>query len=246
MRWLILSDIHGNWDALQAVLADAAGDYDSIICCGDLVDYGAEPNEVVHWVRGHVKHVIRGNHDRVCAGLGGIEDFSPIAQCAALWTHENLTAENFEYLEQLPQGPVPLDGFVYCHGALSHEDDYLITLDDARDQRGRLETPVTIFGHTHAQGGFLVLPHAVRRIGQVARGSDEAILEIQAERWYLLNPGAVGQPRDGDPRAAYAIFSPDDRAFAFRRVEYEVKRAAMKIIRAGLPDRLAGRLLTGD
>ncbi len=245
MRWLILSDIHGNFDALQAVLADAEGLYDDIVCCGDLVDYGAEPNEVVYWVRDHVKHVIRGNHDRVCAGLGGIEDFSPIAHAAALWTNGALASDALDYTRNMRQGPVALDGFTYCHGAMTDEDDYLISNADAHDQRDHLSTPVTLFGHTHVQGGFLLLPKGVRRVEPPARQSNERIVEIQPDAWYLLNPGAVGQPRDSDPRAAYAIYSPKDRVFVLRRVTYDVESAMHKILAAGLPARLAIRLASG-
>ena len=245
MRWLILSDIHGNLDALQAVLADAQGRYDDIVCCGDLVDYGAQPNEVVYWVRDHVKHVIRGNHDRVCAGLGGLEDFSPIAHAAAIWTNTALAPDALEYVRNMPQGPVALDGFTYCHGAMTHEDDYLITGADARQQRDHLVTNVTIFGHTHVQGGFEILPKSVRRVEATAFHSNERAVEIRPSEWYLLNPGAVGQPRDGDPRAAYAIYSTADRTFIHRRVAYDVDSAMSKILDAGLPDRLAGRLATG-
>ncbi len=245
MRWLILSDIHGNFDALQAVLAHAEGRYDDIVCCGDLVDYGAEPNEVVHWVREHVQHVIRGNHDRVCAGLGGFDDFSPYAQTAALWTQQAMTPECLAYVTNLRKGPVPLDGFTYCHGALTDEDEYLITTDDARLQRDHLNSPVTLFGHTHVQGGFLLRPGGVRRIEATAFYAEQRNIEIQAGEYYLLNPGAVGQPRDGDPRAAYAVYSVPDRLFTHYRVAYDVEAAMGKIIAAGLPYRLAERLATG-
>lgn len=245
MRWLILSDIHGNFDALQAVLADAEGRYDDIVCCGDLVDYGAEPNEVVAWVRDHVRHVIRGNHDRVCAGLGGLEDFSPIAHTAALWTNRAMTPDSLAYVTGMLQGPVALDGFTYCHGAMTNEDDYLITGADAREQRDFLSTQVTIFGHTHVQGGFLLVPKGVRRIEATAFHSNERVVEIKPDDYYLLNPGAVGQPRDGDPRAAYAIYVPKDRVFLHRRVAYDVDSAMSKIVSAGLPDRLALRLASG-
>ena len=109
MRYLILSDIHANWEALEAVLADARGDYSEILCCGDLVGYGADPNAVVEWARGQVKAVVRGNHDKACAGLEDLEWFNSVARAAAIWTGRALMPENLDYLRNLPQGPLAMD-----------------------------------------------------------------------------------------------------------------------------------------
>ena len=109
MRYLILSDIHSNWEALEAVLKDAAGAYDTVLCCGDLVGYCADPNRVLDWCRANVKRIVRGNHDKVVAGLDGLEWFNPVAQAASLWTRHELTPENLDYLANLPKGPLTVD-----------------------------------------------------------------------------------------------------------------------------------------
>jgi len=241
--YLILSDIHGNDDALGAVLEDARGRYDQLLCLGDLVGYGAEPNAVVDWARAKVPSIIRGNHDRACAGLDPIEHYNPAARASALWTRSTLTSGNLEYLQRLPRGPLPIScaqgNFDLVHGSPLDEDDYLITLSDAAQIRAHLETRLSFFGHTHMQGGFLVARGGVRRI------VPGRVLEIEPDHFYLVNPGSVGQPRDGDPRAAYAVYSPEERVIEFRRVEYDVAMAAEKIRQAGLPESLGARLHRG-
>ena len=111
MRYLVVSDLHSNWEALEAVLADARDRYDSIVCCGDLVGYGPDPNPVVDWARAHLRAVIRGNHDRACTGLENLEWFNPVARVASVWTMSQLTPVNLDYLRNLPAGPVAVDNF---------------------------------------------------------------------------------------------------------------------------------------
>jgi len=240
---LIVSDIHANLDALDAVLADAQGRYTSILCLGDLVGYGADPNPVVEWARAHAEVTVRGNHDRACVGLDPIEGYNVAARKSAEWTHGVLTPENKAYLERLPRGPIPYlyagGSFDLVHGSPADEDEYLINALDVHPLRAVLETQVTFFGHTHVQGGFLVTKTAVRRIRIVGT------IEIEPDYLFLLNPGSIGQPRDGDPRAAYALYSPEERTVEYRRVKYDVDRAASKILDAGLPDSLARRLHEG-
>jgi hypothetical protein len=117
VRYLIVSDLHANWQALEAVVGEAAGRYDQALCCGDLVGYGAEPNLVVDWVRANCAVVVRGNHDKVSTGQEDLEWFNPVARAAALWTQQNLTAANAEYIRGLAKGPVLLDGFQVLHGS---------------------------------------------------------------------------------------------------------------------------------
>jgi predicted phosphodiesterase len=244
MPFLIVSDIHANLEALQAVLDDARGRYGSILCLGDLVGYGADPNAIVEWTRENVAVVIRGNHDRASAaedpsGFDTVETFNPIAQASTYWTRDALLPENRAYLETLPRGPLPYEGVDLVHGSPADEDEYVITIADAAPLLAALETPLTFFGHTHKQGGFL---RKRRMMGPLpAKGT----LELEPDYFYLLNPGSVGQPRDGDPRAAYAVYSPEERTVEFRRVAYDVDRAAAKIRAAGLPDFLAARLHEG-
>jgi len=238
LPYLILSDIHANLEALQAVLDDAAGQYDRILCLGDLVGYGADPNAVVDWSRENARVIVRGNHDRA-AGSGSLENFNPAARVSTRWTRNALTTANREFLERLPRGPIPYEGFDLIHGSPADEDEYLITLADIALIRPHLGARLSFFGHTHRQGGFLL----TRRDTAAIR--PELRLEIEPDYFYLVNPGSVGQPRDSDPRAAYIMYSPLEAAVEFRRVVYDVDRAAAKIRAAGLPDSLAGRLFAG-
>ena len=130
MPYLILSDIHSNLEALTAVLADAQGLYDKILCLGDLVGYGADPNPVVEWARDNVATIVRGNHDRACCGLDDLEDYNPAARLSAIWTRRAISPETRQYLEQLPQGPLPLEGFDLSHGSPFDEDEYLVNISD--------------------------------------------------------------------------------------------------------------------
>lgn len=243
MPYLILSDIHGNLEALDAVLADAEGRYDCILCLGDVVGYGADPNPLTEWVREEATAVVRGNHDRACSNDDSLELFNPAARFSAMWTRRALTDENRLYLQQLQQGPLrieePHGSFLLCHGSPIDEDQYVVDTDDARLLLSVLEDRVTFFGHTHIQGGFLLGPQGVHRI-QPWRP-----LAISPDDHYLVNPGSVGQPRDGDSRAAYAIFDLEHGTVEFRRVEYDIDGAANKIRQAGLPEILAARLYDG-
>jgi diadenosine tetraphosphatase ApaH/serine/threonine PP2A family protein phosphatase len=244
MPYLIVSDIHANLEAWEAVLDDAQGRYESILCLGDFVDYGADPNAIVEWAARHAPVSIRGNHDRVAAASvadapDSMAVFSPGARASALWTRDTLTAASRDYLERLPRGPLPHEGFDLVHGSPADEDEYLLTPADAVLVRDDLGAQLTFFGHTHRQGGFLLTHRAAGYIDPARP------LEIEPDYFYLVNPGSVGQPRDGDPRAAYALYWPLERVVEFRRAAYDVDRAAAKIRAAGLPDFLAARLSEG-
>ncbi len=244
MRSLILSDIHANWEALEAVLAQAEGRYDRILCCGDIVGYGADPDRVIDWVRANVASVIRGNHDKACAGLDDLEWFHPAAKRSALWTRKVTRPENVDYLKNLPRGPETMDGFQILHGSPIDEDEYLISEQDAAQTFPYVEVAVSFFGHTHVQGGFGAMNRQVRRIPGVA--GESFGLEMEGEALYLINPGSVGQPRDGDPRAAYAVYDEAQSRVMYYRVAYDVAGAQKKILGAGLPEVLATRLTTGN
>ncbi len=245
MRYLILSDIHSNWEALQAVLQDAAGEYDAVLCCGDLVGYCADPNRVIDWCRSGLNAIVRGNHDKVVAGLDGLEWFNPVAQAASLWTRRELSADNLEYLTNLPRGPLTMEDFVLAHGAPIDEDEYLTDIHEARQAFNYVERPVTFIGHTHLQGGFRLETRHVERIQRPDPQTGALPIVVKPDAWYLFNPGSVGQPRDRDSRAAYAIYYPEERTVALRRVAYDIATAQAKIHRAGLPDSLAHRLASG-
>jgi predicted phosphodiesterase len=245
VRYLIVSDIHANREALDAVVRDAAGRYDQAVCCGDLVGYGADPNPVVEWVRASCALTVRGNHDKACTGIDDLEWFNPVAKEAALWTQRVLTPANAEWTRALPQGPLSIGGFQIIHGAPFDEDEYVVAPSEATQAFGYLECRVAFFGHTHLQGGFIWNRSRVETIARVAPRNDRQVMEIDPECAYLINPGSIGQPRDGDPRAAYVIYDPDAAMITYFRVPYDIESAQKRIHAAGLPTILADRLSVG-
>jgi predicted phosphodiesterase len=240
-----VSDLHGNWQALEAVVREAAGGYDQALCCGDLVGYGADPNPVVDWVRANCAVVVRGNHDKVSTGQEDLEWFNPVARAAALWTLHNLTTANIEYIRGLSKGPVLLDGFQVLHGSPFDEDEYVMAASEAGQAFGYLESRLAFFGHTHVQGGFIWNHSRVETIPATSTRSRRRKMEVDPECGYLVNPGSVGQPRDGDPRAAYVLYDSGARMVTYCRVPYDVAAAQEKIREAGLPPILADRLSLG-
>jgi len=245
VRYLILSDLHANWEALDAVARETLGAYDKAICCGDLVGYAADPNPVVNWVRTHCAVVVRGNHDRACTGLDDLQWFNPVARAAALWTLQNLSRENIEYTATLAKGPVMLDGFEVVHGSPYDEDEYVLAAGEAGQAFTYLESRLAFFGHTHVQGGFIWNHSRVETIGRVSARSGKETLLIDEDCAYLVNPGSVGQPRDGDPRAAYVMYDTEAQTVTYHRIPYDVATAQRKIHEAGLPSILADRLMVG-
>ena len=244
MRYLVLSDIHSNWEALEAVLAASQGLYDKMVCLGDLVGYGADPNLVVDWVRENVPVVIRGNHDKACSGLESLEWFNEVAREAALWTLHALSPDNLKYLLALAKGPAEVDGITLVHGSILDEDEYVVSPREAAQVFPYLDDRVTFFGHTHIQGGFAESPDKLQIIRpQLSEGPQ--YLEIVADEKYLLNPGSVGQPRDGDWRSAFVTYDSEHGVVTFHRAEYDLAKAQQKILSAGLPGHLATRLEVG-
>jgi predicted phosphodiesterase len=245
LRYLVLSDIHANWYALHAVIADATGQFDQIICCGDLVGYNPHPSRVIAWTRQYCTAVIRGNHDKAVAGSEDLEWFNEVAQAAARWTMTALNADELQYLRDLPKGPVEVDDFAICHGSLQDEDEYVTSLSEAVGSFAHARLPLNFFGHTHLQGGFFSKYGRIGVVAQVQRRHRDSVIALEPNVVYLINPGAVGQPRDGDPRAAYAIFDSDRHLVTLRRVAYPIQKTADDIRNAGLPEILALRLFQG-
>jgi predicted phosphodiesterase len=245
VRHLILSDIHANLPALEAVLAAAQNEWDAALVLGDLVGYGADPNGVIDRVRALAPcAIIRGNHDKAACGLDSGEQFNQAARFAAQWTAEQLTRENHVYLRELPQGPIDIDlRLAICHGAPFDEDHYIFDAADAQRAFDLRHRPVCVFGHTHLPAIFMAMAMAAR-LGAAAPETPVYALELRDDVCYLLNPGSVGQPRDGDPRAAFALYDTDG-TFVFRRVVYDVAEAQRRISAAGLPQSLANRLAIG-
>lgn len=250
MRILLLSDIHANLEALEATVA-AAPSFDQVVNLGDIVGYGASPNEVTARSRDLGKILVRGNHDKAVTGLLELDDFNPMAASAAVWTRNQLTAENLDWLRGLPPGPVSLPDFPHVqlvHGSANDEDEYVVSLGDALAPLITLTTPLTFFGHTHLQGGFFVNDASAdgfrpeyRTVGQ----AESVPLHLKPDARYLINPGSVGQPRDGDWRAAFALFDTDAQVVHFHRTPYNLKEAQDRIFAANLPPRLATRLAAG-
>lgn len=245
MRYLIVSDLHSSWEALQAVLGDAKGEYDRIVSCGDLVGYGPEPNRVIDWARSNLHAVIRGNHDRACCGLEDLEWFNPMAREATRWTIGHLTPENRNYLRDLPQGPVRVEDFLLVHGSPLDEDEYIASAADAANVFPYLELAVTFFGHTHLQGGFMWMNDVQYALPRPDFGEYRTRMPLDPANAWLINPGSVGQPRDGDPRAGYALYDSETRSLVLGRVRYDTDAVRKHMVNAGLPPGLASRLALG-
>lgn len=245
MRWLILSDLHSNLHALEAVIADTAGLYDQVVCLGDIVGYGADPNAVTAWVRDNSQFTIRGNHDRASAGDPVIETFSDNAADAVRWTRRKLTAQNSAWLRELPSGPLAVGRFFIVHGSPRHEDEYLFNRDEVVGAFRVIPGDVCFFGHTHCQLGFAWRRGRLWLLYPPEEDESDLVHALDPDAGFLLNPGSTGQPRDGDPRAACAIYDDESRQVSFRRVRYDVAGAQMRILETGLPDSLAARLYVG-
>ncbi len=243
MRYAVLSDIHANLEAFRAVLDRIAGlRVDRIANLGDSVGYNPNPNECLEIIRSEGIVSVLGNHDAVAAGIEEPENFNPYARHAALWTREQLTPENRDFLRSLPRER-QIDRLFLCHGSIHDTDRYILYQNDVRDNFVMLAAlpgrPHLLFlGHSHIQMAF----SSEGRIIEQAR-SDR--ISVYDSKLYLINPGSVGQPRDGDPDAAFAVYDSDKGVVSFLRTEYDIPATQDKIIRAGLPPRLAERLSVG-
>ena len=246
MRILVLSDLHSNATALDAVLSAAKGHWDLSVCLGDVVGYGPDPNEVTARLLKMGTQTIRGNHDKAVTGLMITDDFNPVAKAAVEWTRAQLKPEHLAWLSALPHGPLATDGVVLVHGALQDEDEYVFTPAQALDGLLDSTAEVTFFGHTHHQGGFSYQDSQLEVLQIRPRPSESfAALRIEEPRRYLLNPGSIGQPRDGDPRAAFAIADLDHQTVEFWRVPYDIVAVQERMRLAKLPEPLIQRLTVG-
>jgi predicted phosphodiesterase len=243
MRYFVIADIHANIEALDVCIADAAArGYDRTLVLGDIVGYGPDPNGVIDRVAQlSPVAIVRGNHDKIAFGLQQAEGFNINARMAAEWTINALTSEHRAWLIGLPQGPTIVDDVVeICHGSPVDEDEYIFDELDARRALEGSSQRLCLFGHTHVA---MVFELAGRAISLMPPPDD--VLSIQDESKYLVNPGSVGQPRDGNPLAAYAIFDSDALRLEMHRVPYPVERTQQKMAKAGLPEPLIRRLAAG-
>ena len=246
MRYLVISDIHANLEAFETVLDAAKSlNYQKVLLLGDLVGYGADPNTICERVRDMKPDaLIRGNHDKVGSGVESPEGFNAVARNAIRWTYETLTKENRDWLAALPAGPMIVDDTIeICHGTPFDEDAYVFDDLDALRAMHAARRPLCLFGHTHVQVGHFLS----RDQFGLATADDQRPLTIpldEANR-YLVNPGSVGQPRDGDPRAGFGIADTSAHEMTIYRVEYPIAKAQARILEEGLPDVLAQRLALG-
>jgi predicted phosphodiesterase len=247
MRYLVLSDIHSNLEALEASVARAkqAG-YDSVLCCGDIVGYGPSPIEAIDGIRALNAVTIRGNHDRVAAGLDEATQFNPHARHAVYWTRAMLPEAYREYLANLPVGPLAVAANAQLvHGALTDEDDYIFTEADADENFLLTDKQLTFFGHSHFPVVFSSNGNG-DALQATSYEFDEFIaVKCEAGKKLLINPGSVGQPRDGDVRASFAIWDADRSRVEFYRVEYDIKRTQDRMRAAELSTYLIDRLAHG-
>jgi predicted phosphodiesterase len=246
MRYLVLSDIHANLEALDACVDEAKGrGFDRTLVLGDLVGYGADPNAVIDRVIDLAPvGMVRGNHDKVASGLERADGFNSIAKSAVRWTLDTLTADHRAWLAALPAGPMLVDDLIeICHGTPYDEDAYIFDETDALRAIQAASRPLCLFGHTHCPAAFQLAEHIFDVAGTSGRADERLDLEDGVK--YLVNPGSVGQPRDGDPRAAYAIVDVAARAVEPHRLIYDIRAAQTKIVAAGLPNALARRLSGG-
>lgn len=245
LRHLILSDLHSNIEALRAVLDHAAGTgYDRAIVLGDVVGYGADPAAVIESVRALPGLIgVRGNHDRVVIGIDDGDDFNPPARAAAHWTRGVLTDAATGFLRALPTGPREFaPGVLLVHGSPLDEDEYLLDEGGARRSFDGVAFPICFFGHTHLPCVFVRDGDRVFR--SVPQGP-ETTLSIESGRRYLVNPGSVGQPRDRNPLAGYAVYDAAAATVTFHRIPYPLAEARRRVLEAGLPSWLGDRLALG-
>lgn len=245
MRILILSDIHANLVALETVLAHA-GNFDRVWCLGDVVGYGPEPNACIEKLRGLDPLCIAGNHDWAVLDRLDLEEFNPDARRAVLWTRDQLTPTNLDWLHTLPERvPTQLEKFTLVHGSPRYAIwEYVLTPAVARLNFEYFDTPICLMGHTHVP--VVYRHHADREVRTTFAEPlpENAPFVLNADR-LMINPGSVGQPRDGDPCAAYAILDPDALTIAHYRIPYDIAATQAKMAEAHLPTRLITRLSYG-
>ena len=246
MRLLILSDLHANLTAFDAALAAASGKWDAAVCLGDVVGYGPDPATVSEKLQTITSEVIRGNHDKAVAGIMTSDDFNPAAKMAVEWTQSQLSPELMAWLAALPQGPKKAQGVVLIHGAFQDEDEYVFTPAQALEGLLDSSTALSFFGHTHHQGGFSYHESDIEVLPLRPRPRESvSALHLEPGHKYLLNPGSIGQPRDGDPRAAFAIADFDHKIVEFWRVPYDISSVQSRMYEANLPEPLIFRLALG-
>lgn len=245
MRYLIISDLHSNIEALDSFFNFIERKkFQKIIILGDLVGYGGNPNEVIERVRGEkkVEFLIRGNHDRAAVIEGAENTFNLPAMVAVLWTRQVLKGENFEFLKKLEKGPLKIENFLICHGSPIDEDLYILSEYEAYQSFINTKENLVFFGHSHIPCVFTFQKNKIS--GFLLKG-DYFHLKLNKNVRYLINPGSIGQPRDGNPKPSFLVYDSKSHSITFYRYSYDIKKAQRAIINAGLPIHLASRLERG-
>ncbi|MFB3897620.1 MAG: metallophosphoesterase [bacterium] len=241
MRIAIFSDIHGNLEALSTVLKYLEEEgITNYICGGDIVGYGANPNECVDMVAALDCPVVMGNHDHAALGLTDITYFNPTARAALLWTRETLTLERKKFLNQL-EFTYQANNMVLVHASPRHPEqwEYILSLESAETNFAYFKEQICFIGHSHQP--FFV---AMAEDGIVTLITENP-LQLKKESRYIINVGSIGQPRDGNPNSSIAIFDSDKQTVSLVRIPYDIKKTQLKIVNAGLPHSLAQRLENG-
>jgi predicted phosphodiesterase len=232
MRIAVISDIHSNLEALEKTLdLISTSNVHEIVCLGDIIGYGANPNECLTLLRSTTRHILLGNHDKAAVDLADMEYFNLHARVAAEWTHNELNAEHHDFIRKLPLS-LTLDGLLFVHSSPyeSSQWHYVITETDARENFSFFDTPICFVGHSHVPGIFC---------------EDQSADKLIRGKKFLINVGSVGQPRDGDWRLSFGIVDTEAWSYTNIRSEYDVRAASDKIRKAGLPKILADRILAG-
>jgi putative phosphoesterase len=241
MKIALISDIHSNWEALKEVLSYLRKvQCSSVICCGDVTGYGANPNECLKELR-QIKNlkIVLGNHDAGVLDKTPLTDFNDLAREAILWTKREISEENLRFLSSLPLF-TNFRSFYVCHSSPQSPErwHYIFSFEEAKYQFRFFTKPICVIGHTH-------IPFAVEKNQDGYRIIREMEFKIEKNSKYLINVGSVGQPRDSDPRATFALYDTKRNLFQFIKLPYDIKTQAQKIVSAGLPKYLAERLFLG-
>lgn len=244
MRYFIFSDVHANLEAFDAVLSAIAEEQvNRVIFLGDIVGYGAQPNEAVDRLK-QLKPdaMIRGNHDKVIAGIEAGSSFQDLAYASAMWSRLQIRPDIRAYLQRIPQGPITLEQEIQIsHGSPHDEDFYILHDREARSILRQSERWIVFYGHTHLP----MIYSTESRFSQYYPEDDEFCLRLSEDKQYLINPGSVGQPRDLNPKASFAILDTDENIICIKRVRYDLRTTQRKIREAGLPAWHADRLADG-
>ena len=239
MKYAVIADIHGNLEAFQVVLEDAKAQKCTHYCCvGDVVGYGANPNECLKIVRDMGMPTVKGNHDEYCSSDEALDGFNPHAAEAVIWTRKQLSDADKQWLRDLKYMRL-VASFSMVHATLDNPHKWAYVFDRlmAAASFTYQNTAVCFFGHTHVPVAFIRDSHI--------RGGTYSKFKVEPGRKYFVNVGSVGQPRDNNPKAAYVIYDLDEGSIELRRLDYDIPKTQKKILAAGLPSRLADRLSDG-